>query len=562
MSESKPSTKQKIDFDELLNHIGGWGKFQITLLVMMIQFTFFLAYVGYSPILYLHVPDHWCNIPQEIQDKVNFTNMDNLLDVLIPYDEKIEKRSQCYMYDISGIKDPNEILSDTTFVPLTKCTNGWTYNYTGYFHSASSEFDWVCDDAWKPAFTQSMFYAGAIIGTLIFGWISDHYGRYGSFISSNAVLMVTGIATPFANNFITFTIIRFLMGTSFITFFMSLYMLTLEYVCKERRALVGNLSLAIAMSLGGCIQPWILKAVEDWKIFHHILFCQTALIFVAPWFIKESSRWLITKGRIDEALTIVQEIAKTNGKEVSPLIFQTFKASAIKEFEKSKEIKLSWLDLFRSPVLRRNVGLMIINWSLTSVIFDGHLRNIENLKFSIYWTFTISSMIEFPSDLLAIWGLDLIGRRWSAVFSLLGFFFMMFISTVVFENVLVVTILAMIGRGFITYSMNTAAQISLEVVPTQLRGQGCALANVFAQISNFFAPQIVYSKCIDERMPFLLLGAGALLASVFALFLPETSGVNLPDTIEEAEHLFGTQGCNPCIRNSKVPSEKKSAVNV
>merc|ERR1719447_1210194 len=107
-----------------------------------------------------------------------------------------------------------------------------------------------------------------------------------------------------------------------------------------------------------------------------------------------------------------------------------------------------------------------------------------------------------------------------------------------------------------------SAQISLEVVPTQLRGQGCALANVCAQISNFFAPQIVYSKFIDERMPFLLLGAGALLASIFALFLPETAGVKLPDTIEEAEHLFGTQGCNPCTRHSNVPSDKKSTVNV
>ena len=168
-------------------------------------------------------------------------------------------------------------------------------------------------------------------------------------------------------------------------------------------------------------------------------------------------------------------------------------------------------------------------------------------------------MIELPSDLLAIWGLDKIGRRWSAVLSLLGFFLTMFVSTLVFENFLLVTILAMFGRFFITYAMNTSAQISLEVVPTQLRGQGSALANVFAQISNFFAPQIVYSKVIDERLPFLLLGVGALLASVLALFLPETAGVNLPDTIEEAETLFETQGCNPfrkcCTKN---PSYKKS----
>ncbi len=88
---------------------------------------------------------------------------------------------------------------------------------------------------------------------------------------------------------------------------------------------MGNLSLAIAMSAGGIIQPWILKAVKDWKIFHHILFSQTALILVAPWFVKESSRWLITKGRIDEAVAILQDIAKENGRDVSPAIFDAFK---------------------------------------------------------------------------------------------------------------------------------------------------------------------------------------------------------------------------------------------
>ncbi len=54
-------------------------------------------------------------------------------------------------------------------------------------------------------------------------------------------------------------------------------------------------------------------------------------------------------------------------------------------------------------------------------------------------------------------------------------------------------IVAMVGRFFITYAMNAGAQISLEVCPTELRGQGCGLANVFAQASVFFAPYIVYS---------------------------------------------------------------------
>ena len=65
----------------------------------------------------------------------------------------------------------------------------------------------------------------------------------------------------------------------------------------------------------------------------------------------------------------------------------------------------------------------------------------------------------------------------------------------------------------------------------------------------------MFVEILDSRLPFLLLGAGALVASVFAVFLPETAGVNLPDTIEEAENLFETQGCSPC---RKYSSDKKS----
>lgn len=50
-------------------------------------------------------------------------------------------------------------------------------------------------------------------------------------------------------------------------------------------------------------------------------------------------------------------------------------------------------------------------------MFDGHIRNIGNLDYSIYWTFTISALLEFPSDVLAIFGLNVIGRRWSAFLS-------------------------------------------------------------------------------------------------------------------------------------------------
>ncbi len=49
--------------------------------------------------------------------------------------------------------------------------------------------------------------------------------RYKTFLTSNIILFVTGIATPFCTDFVSFAIIRFLMGLTYNTFFASFYLL-------------------------------------------------------------------------------------------------------------------------------------------------------------------------------------------------------------------------------------------------------------------------------------------------------------------------------------------------
>ena len=159
--EKAENHPHKVDFEELLDHIGGWGKFQIRLTAIFVYFTFFLAYVGYTPILYLYTPEHWCKIPEDLGGQLiemNISDENSLMDVMIPK-EKDGKRSQCEMYNVTDFIEgsmPRRI----------GCIYGYEYNYTEYFKSATSQFDWVCQDEWKPAFTQSMFFAGAIIGNL------------------------------------------------------------------------------------------------------------------------------------------------------------------------------------------------------------------------------------------------------------------------------------------------------------------------------------------------------------------------------------------------------------
>jgi hypothetical protein len=48
---------------------------------------------------------------------------------------------------------------------------------------------------------------------------------------------------------------------------------------------------------------------------------------------------------------------------------------------------------------------------LVTFLYDGHVRNLVNLNYNIYVTFTLSSALELPSDLLSIIVLEQLGRE-------------------------------------------------------------------------------------------------------------------------------------------------------
>ena len=62
-------------------------------------------------------------------------------------------------------------------------------------------------------------------GCLIYGWISDNYGRYPTFLVSNIIVACSGIILPYCRDFYTFAALRFVMGLNFTTFFTSIYVL-------------------------------------------------------------------------------------------------------------------------------------------------------------------------------------------------------------------------------------------------------------------------------------------------------------------------------------------------
>ena len=49
-------------FEDVLQHVGGWGPFQWYITAVNLLFNFYLGTVTYSPIITLYTPDHFCRV--------------------------------------------------------------------------------------------------------------------------------------------------------------------------------------------------------------------------------------------------------------------------------------------------------------------------------------------------------------------------------------------------------------------------------------------------------------------------------------------------------------------
>lgn len=87
------------------------------------------------------------------------------------------------------------------------------------------QLNWVCDNAALPSIAQAIFFCGAILGGLLFGWVADRHGRIPAIVGSNMIGFVAGVATSFCHSFSAFCVCRFLVGMAFDNCFTMMYIL-------------------------------------------------------------------------------------------------------------------------------------------------------------------------------------------------------------------------------------------------------------------------------------------------------------------------------------------------
>ncbi|XP_012268092.2 carcinine transporter-like [Athalia rosae] len=521
-SKTPLNQKKILSFDDMLPHSGDFGCYQWLLLFSLIPYTFTYGVLYFAQLfITLTPPEHWCHIDEleglTMEEKINNKH--------IPASPEYPFYDTCHRWNNSWANESDNLIDCST----------WDYNLTMIpYVSLASELDWVCDRSYYVSAAQSIFFAGSIVGGFVFGWLADHRGRIPALVICNGIALLATIATSHADAFWNFALIRFFAGLAFDNCINIPLIIVMEYMAVDKRSLVVNGSFGLFFAIATTILPWAAYYIADWRIFSYVTAIPLLSAIITPWILPESARWYLSSGMTDKVVEKLKRIAKFNKKNPNPAIYDTFVRDLKTNADRQQSATL--LALRKTPRLAKHMLIVTAYWSLTALAFDGHVYSLKLLQSSVFVSFTLSSATEFPAGLVLTMTLDRCGRRCSAIvpsiLTALCSILLLFITTGVGALILAVT-----ARFMLNMAANVALQFAAELLPTPVRAQGVSFIHIFGIIAHCVAPYIIELAKVWEKLPMITLAIVSILATILVLFLPETSGEDLPQTLQEGENF-------------------------
>jgi MFS family permease len=162
----------------------------------------------------------------------------------------------------------------------------------------------------------SAYVAGAVLGALFFGWLTDRLGRKKLFFITIAVYLTATAATALSWNFWSFAIFRLLTGAGIGGEYTAINSTIQELVPARLRgwtdlAINGSFWVGAAMGAAGSIvllDPAIIDPAVGWRLAFLTGAALGMIIFVMRLWIPESPRWLATHGQLQRAEAVVAQI--------------------------------------------------------------------------------------------------------------------------------------------------------------------------------------------------------------------------------------------------------------
>ena len=165
------------------------------------------------------------------------------------------------------------------------------------------------------------YIAGAVVGAVLFGWLTDRLGRKKLFTLTVLVYLSATAATAFSWNVTSFILFRFMTGMGIGGEYTAINSTIQELIPARVRGwtdLVINGSFWVGAALGALgaivlLDPAWINPEHGWRLAFFIgAALGLVILFLRQW-IPESPRWLISHGQPERAAAIVADIERRAG---------------------------------------------------------------------------------------------------------------------------------------------------------------------------------------------------------------------------------------------------------
>ncbi|HEX9587532.1 MAG TPA: MFS transporter [Bradyrhizobium sp.] len=168
-------------------------------------------------------------------------------------------------------------------------------------------------------FSNSAYLAGAVLGALGFGWLTDRIGRKKLFFITLAVYLTATAATALSWSVASYALFRFLTGAGIGGEYTAINSTIQELVPARYRGwtdLLINGSFWIGAAMGAVsaivlLDPHLIGPDLGWRLAYLTGACLGLVVFVMRMWIPESPRWLMIHGKPDQAHAIVDDIERS-----------------------------------------------------------------------------------------------------------------------------------------------------------------------------------------------------------------------------------------------------------
>ncbi|KAM4686845.1 solute carrier family 22 member 13-like isoform 1-T1 [Amazona ochrocephala] len=515
------------EFGDFISALGEFGLYQ-KLLILLISLSLLLnPFQTIGQVFMVLDEPHHCNTSWIRAIGPNLTEEEQL-NLTLPRDAD-GAYEQCSMY--SPVDWDLDSIVAYGLNATEKCSSGWVYP-SAQAPSLLNEFDLVCDRKDLIDISQSIYMLGLLLGSIIFGPLSDRIGRRPVFLFSMLIRGLFGVAIVFVPNFYVYMAFKCVVGTAEAGIMIIALVLATEWVGVSHRPKAVLISHC-CFGIGLMIIPGLSYGIRNWRLLQIAGSAPVFALFFYIWVLPESARWLVIKGRIEEAKKVLQKAASINKRTIPLELLEQLKPEA-------QPKPGSILDLFRKKHLRKVTLIMTCAWFADSLVYYGLSLNVSGFGLDVYLTQLAFGGVELPARFSCIFLLQWFGRKKTqAVLLLLSGLMCLIVTGIPEDQPMVTTVLATIGKFTATASFSTSYVYSAELFPTVIRQTGVGLCSMSARLAGIIAPLMLLLEQYHPSIPMAIFGSVSVVVGLLCFLLPETRGTDLVDDMG-LEDIKGT----------------------